>query len=224
VKLVNLDNLTLIGSGSEWFWTMVSGIVVAVTFVLIARQLQAQAAANALQRIETVHGRWGSSEMVLARLEVALALREKRLDIEDTRVDVILGFFEMVRALHRQGYLGREEIAEMFGAPVLVWWRLLGPMILEQRSLEGDHEMWSGPEQLAELVTAFDRRRGVDREMIRTMPIEALLASVIKRETLRLQLARDAASGVIPTGVDAPVVATGALAMEPAVASEAEAS
>lgn len=199
MKLVNLDNLTLIGAGSEWFWTMVSGIVVAVTFVLIVRQLQAQAAANALQRIEIVHGRWASNETVLARLEVALALREKRLDIEDTRVDVILSFFEMVRGLHRQGYLGEDEIAEMFGAPVLVWWRLLGPTIQAQRSLEGDHEMWSGPEQLAELVMAFDSRRGVDRDMIRTMPIEGLLASVIKRETLRLQLSRDAASGVVPT-------------------------
>ena len=27
--LVNLDGLVVIGPGSEWFWTMVSGVVVA---------------------------------------------------------------------------------------------------------------------------------------------------------------------------------------------------
>ena len=50
-----MGDFTLIGTGSEWFWTMVSGLVVAVTFIVIYRQLKAQGAANAFQRIETVH-------------------------------------------------------------------------------------------------------------------------------------------------------------------------
>ena len=91
---------------------MVSGLVVAVTFIIIYRQLKAQAAANAFQRIETVHRRWVSTELVLARLEVALQLRDGTLDVaDDTRPDAILGFFELVRDLNRQGYLDDEEIA-----------------------------------------------------------------------------------------------------------------
>jgi hypothetical protein len=35
VKLINTDGLTLIGPGSEWFWTALSGIVVAVTLLVI---------------------------------------------------------------------------------------------------------------------------------------------------------------------------------------------
>ena len=136
---MNVGNLTFIGTGSESFWTMVSGLVVAVTFVIIYRQLKAQGAANAFQRIETVHRRWASSELVLARLEVALQLRDGTLDVaNDTRADAVLAFFELVRDLNRQGYLDDEEIARSFGAAIVVWWRLLEPVIEAQSSLEGD--------------------------------------------------------------------------------------
>ena len=167
-----MGDLTLIGTGSEWFWTMVSGLVVAVTFVVIYRQLKAQGAANAFKRIETVHGRWGSPELVLARLQVALALRDGTLDADDTRVDAVLNFFELVRDLNRQGYLEDEEIARSFGAFIVVWWRMLEPVIREQASLEGDPEMWIGLQELEGTVRAYDTKRGVDRAFVRTMPLE----------------------------------------------------
>jgi hypothetical protein len=204
---VKLDDLTFIGTGSEWFWTMVSGLVVAVTFIIIYRQLKAQAAANAFQRIETVHRRWASSELVLARLEVALQLRDGTLDVaDDTRADTVLSFFELVRDLNRQGYLDDEEIARSFGAAIVVWWRLLEPVIQAQSSLEDDPEMWIGLKELDAMVMRYDRKRGVDRTMVLFASTELLLASVIKRETHRLTLARDAASGFIPGGIDAPTV------------------
>ena len=199
-----MGDLTLIGTGSEWFWTMVSGLVVAVTFVIIYRQLKAQGAANAFQRIETVHARWGSPELVLARLQVARALRDGTLDADDTRVDAVLNFFELVRDLNRQGYLDDEEIARSFGAFVVVWWRLLEPVIRAQASLEGDPEMWIGLQELEATVRTYDSKRGVDRAFVRTMPVKELLASVIRRETHRLRLARDAAAGVIPGEGEVP--------------------
>ena len=67
----------------------------------------------------------------------------------------------------------------------------------------GDREMWIGLQELEALVRSFDSKRGVDREIVLTMPIEALLATVTRRETNRLKLARDAASRVIPVGVAA---------------------
>jgi hypothetical protein len=180
---------------------------VAVTFIIIYRQLKAQAAANAFQRIETVHRRWASTELVLARLEVALQLRDGTLEVaDDTRPDAVLGFFELVRDLNRQGYLDDEEIARSFGAAIVVWWRLLEPVIQAQSALEGDPEMWSGLTELQAMVQRYDRKRGVDRAMILNMSTEELLAIVIKRETHRLTLARDAAAGYIPGGTDASAV------------------
>lgn len=47
MDLVNTEHIVLFGSGSEWFWSMVGGVVVAVTFILIYRERRAQGAADA---------------------------------------------------------------------------------------------------------------------------------------------------------------------------------
>jgi hypothetical protein len=41
VTLINTDELTLIGPGSEWFWIALQFIALGITFVAIYRQLQA---------------------------------------------------------------------------------------------------------------------------------------------------------------------------------------
>jgi hypothetical protein len=42
VNLVNTDGLAIFGPGSEWFWTMLQFIALAITFYAIYRQLRAQ--------------------------------------------------------------------------------------------------------------------------------------------------------------------------------------
>jgi hypothetical protein len=42
VKLINTDGMALIGPGSEWFWAAITGLILAVTFIAIYRQLRAQ--------------------------------------------------------------------------------------------------------------------------------------------------------------------------------------
>jgi hypothetical protein len=42
VTLINTDGLALIGPGSEWFWTALQFTALAITFIAIYRQLQAQ--------------------------------------------------------------------------------------------------------------------------------------------------------------------------------------
>ena len=42
MTFINADGMSFIGPGSEWFWTAVSGIVLAITFIAIYRQLRGQ--------------------------------------------------------------------------------------------------------------------------------------------------------------------------------------
>jgi hypothetical protein len=42
MKFINTDGMTFIGPGSEWFWTAVSGLMLAVTFIAICRQFRLQ--------------------------------------------------------------------------------------------------------------------------------------------------------------------------------------
>ena len=44
MKFINTDGMAFIGPGSEWFWTALSGLILAVTFIPIYRQLRTQRA------------------------------------------------------------------------------------------------------------------------------------------------------------------------------------
>jgi hypothetical protein len=78
MTLINTNGMVLIGPGSEWFWTALSGMVLAVTFVALYRQLRLQRAANALNAMEALTRRWESRDLVTTRLEAALAMRSPR--------------------------------------------------------------------------------------------------------------------------------------------------
>jgi hypothetical protein len=53
------EPIVLIGPGSEWFWTAVSGLVLAVTFLAIWRQLRLARSANAFEQLDRFTSEWG---------------------------------------------------------------------------------------------------------------------------------------------------------------------
>jgi hypothetical protein len=61
VKLINTDGMALIGLGSEWFWTAISGLVLAVTLVAIYRQLRLQRSQGAIDQLELRLLEWQSA-------------------------------------------------------------------------------------------------------------------------------------------------------------------
>ena len=112
--------------------------VVAVTFIVIisrSSRRRARPTHSSGSRRSTVDGGRRSSSWPGCTLPVPS--ETERCDADDTRVDAVLNFFELVRDLNRQGYLDDEEIARSFGAFIVVWWRLLEPVIRAQASLEG---------------------------------------------------------------------------------------
>jgi hypothetical protein len=52
MAFVSSEPIVLIGPGSEWFWTAVSGLVLGVTFLAIWRQLRVQASANTFAQLQ----------------------------------------------------------------------------------------------------------------------------------------------------------------------------
>ena len=74
MKLINTDGLAFIGPGSEWFWTAVSGLVLAITFLAIYRQLRLQRDAAATEQVNGLLNEWSSERMARAKLTVLLAL------------------------------------------------------------------------------------------------------------------------------------------------------
>jgi hypothetical protein len=166
VKLINTDGLAFIGPGSEWFWTAVSGIVLAVTFVAIYRQLALARGANAFAQLGALVDEWNGERLIRKRLDVLVALRDGAApaDIPDSPASAIANFWEKVGALVRAGHVDRSVIAEGFvGAND--WWGILAPWVVKVRTEDANPNFWENFEwHVGTLVrihpaTAFDQQR-----------------------------------------------------------------
>jgi len=74
VDLINFDNLVIFGPGSEWLWTMVSSVVLAVTFVAIYRQLRIQSRAAAVEQVQAAYRDWTSEGLTRAKQRILRAI------------------------------------------------------------------------------------------------------------------------------------------------------
>ena len=98
MQLVNWSG-AIFGPGSEWFWTFAQFVLVVATLFGIYRQLRAQGATNAFQRIELLEGRWTSLQMTYAKLEFALAVKYQGAEPMSIRTYIpILEYFAAPRS------------------------------------------------------------------------------------------------------------------------------
>lgn len=106
MNLINTEGLALIGPGSEWFWTALTGVVLAVTFLGIYRQVRLQAHANAIEQLAEVRKEAYSEEMARYGLDVMVALRDHAdpADIPDAAVLGLGDYWENVAILARTGH------------------------------------------------------------------------------------------------------------------------
>ena len=165
VKLINTDGMAFIGPGSEWFWTALSGIVLAVTFVAIYRQLALARGANAFAQLGALVDEWNGERLIRKRIGVLIALRDGAApaDIPDSPASVIANYWEKVGALVRAGHVDRSLIAEGLGGGQ-DWWGILGPWVLRVRTEDANPSFWEHFEWLAGTIVrlhpaaAFDQR------------------------------------------------------------------
>jgi hypothetical protein len=107
MRFINTDGMSFIGPGSEWFWTALSGVVLAVTFIAIFRQLVLARGASAREQLESIGREWNTERFALCQLGVLLARRDS-LDpasIPSSAALEIAGFWQRIAALVRGGHL-----------------------------------------------------------------------------------------------------------------------
>src|SRR5512132_1630977 len=99
--------MVFIGPGSEWFWTAVSGIVLAVTFVAIYRQLALARSANAFAQLGALADEWQGERLIRKRIGVLHALRDGAAasGIPDSPAQALANYWEKVGALARSGHV-----------------------------------------------------------------------------------------------------------------------
>ena len=158
MKLINLDELVLIGPGSEWFWTMVSGVVLAVTFIAIYRQLRLQRdAADIAHALET-YREWTSERMARAKLEALLTIRDGADAAVTLAAGVDIGdFWEGQAYLVKAGNVDPKLVYNSLGPACRTWWGLLTPSAQQARRDANDQGVWVDFEWLAGVFADFDR-------------------------------------------------------------------
>ena len=153
MELINTDGLVLLGPGSEWFWSMLQFVVVAVTLLGIYYQLRIARSANAFTHLATLVDEWEGERLIRKRIAVLTALRDGAdpADVPEASASAVANFWEKVGALARAGHVDRSLIAEGLGG-AQDWWGILAPWVRVVRSQDGNPAYWEHFEWLADSV------------------------------------------------------------------------
>jgi len=158
VTLINTEGLSFIGPGSEWFWTAISAIVVAVTLLAIFRQVQLQRSAAAIDQLNDIIHEWSSERLCRAKYNVLVALEagSKTADLPDRSVATVGFFWQRVGFLVRGGHIDRKLVYANLGDQAQVWWKLIVPE---------EADRWADFAWFVGVAAALDRKRGVVLEL-----------------------------------------------------------
>lgn len=191
MKFINTDGSAIIGPGSEWLWTALSGAVLAVTFLAIYRQLRLQTSATARQQLAEINQEWGSERMLRKRLATyETVLAGVHMDVDTPIVWETCNFWEHVGSLTRLGHLDLSLMQTNIGAHVTWWWAVMGPACKTARE-EADardlfeHFEWLANEMLkTDSAAALANSRPVTPEVLKGA-IATTRASLALEESLR---------------------------------------
>ena len=199
MRLLNLEDLTVFGAGSEWFWTMMTMVALTVTFLAISRQLRAQRAANALEQLRSLSDEWLSVRMRHICLRLALGLRYG----VDARTESFAGsvdnFFRKLELLHRQGYLDTELLWTNFGEDVVRYWTVTADLIDKTREAyqsPGEFAEW---ERLMIVMRDLMAKRGFPPFETDPDSIRGRIDWIIDGLLVALRFDAEVRKGIIPT-------------------------
>lgn len=161
MKLINLDDFVVLGQGSEWLWTMISGLVLAVTFFAIYRQLSVQRNAAAIEQVRLIAREWTDERMSRAKLDVLTRIRDGASPDVTLNAGTDIGdFWEGIAYLVRMGNMEARMVYNSLGPSVRVWWGFLASSAEAAREQANDRGIWVDFEWLAGLFARFDRKAG----------------------------------------------------------------
>jgi hypothetical protein len=194
------EPIVLIGPGSEWFWTAVSGIVLGVTFLAIYRQLAMQRGDQGRAQIQELGTRIDSTRMRQFKLRLLLALKRGDDPDTDDLAGEVGGFFDEVGYLYRRGYISASALAAGVNGPLIDavrWWTLLEPIVKRAQADYGPSEM-EDFERLAAAGRRWMAEHGVPEFKTDPASIAGRIDWLIDGYARRLRMDQEIATGALP--------------------------
>jgi hypothetical protein len=220
VTFINTDGMAFIGPGSEWFWTAVSGVVLAVTFLGIYRQLRLARSSNAFEQNGRIANDWDSEPLVRHKLEILVALKRgvKPEDLPDAAATTIIDFFEDVGSLVKAGHIEPALFYRTNRAACRVWWVILAPYARGLRVSNDMQEIGEHFEWLAGVMEDMERKAGVSSEYVDDAHLAVALDWRISMARGRIRVAEDLRA-VIVRPLSSPLMDTTPTAVPEAAAT-----
>lgn len=201
MKLINTEGMALIGPGSEWFWTAISGLVLAVTFIAIWRQLQLQRSATTFQQARELTRVWNTEALLQAPLAVleAQAVSLDPATLPEYEASEIGGYWERVGSLVAEGHVDPDQVESGI---CRLWWARLRPFTEMGRGRFQDPDVFIHWERLEHRYASEDAKAGrgevydpAHLAAILTTSIETARRGVRQAELLRAAVVHPAGHG-----------------------------
>ena len=161
MPLINTEGLVLLGPGSEWFWSALSGLILAITVVALYRQVRLQAHATAIEQLTAFETEWSSERLARYKLDLLRELRRGSdpAALPEGPTHAILNFWERIGALAKGGHLDVDLLTTVNLGVCQQWWGALKPWVFSRRTEIGPTfgEAW---EWLAAEVKKTNDRMG----------------------------------------------------------------
>jgi hypothetical protein len=202
--LIDGRALVLIGPGSEWFWSALSGIVLAVTVVALYRQVRLQAHATAIEQLTAFEAEWASERLNRFKLDI---LRELRHGTDPAHLSegptfAVFNFWERIGSLAKGRHLDVELLSTVNLGVCQQWWGTLRPWVMAGRSEIGP-TFGEGFEWLAAAVTKVNKRQG-NRDMDSLGDLDEFIANLEYRVGVEVALRSGDVSPGAPAAPRAP--------------------
>jgi hypothetical protein len=135
MSFINTDGLTVLGPGSEWFWSAFQGVVVAISLWALFRQLRLQTAQKHRDDVARLNAEYQSERLLRHRLAVWKAVRDDTPPSEVSKGSFFaLGnFWEGVAGFTKEKHLDAKLMAYHMGSDACWVWTALEPWVRYQR-------------------------------------------------------------------------------------------
>jgi len=190
MPLVNLENLVVLGPGSEWLWTFIQAIALTITFVAIYRQLRAARSASEFEQVREIEGEFNSARMTLARLALFEGIRDRKpaQGLPDGALEVVC-WYDNLGYLVEAGHLSRTWFHESWGESIQNEWWLIEPYLLRERAILADPGYGKSFERLVERMRRLDAKSGQTAVTHADAERPVLIARYIRILVARLRFA-----------------------------------
>jgi hypothetical protein len=145
---------------ASWFWSMAQFFAIAISLVLIYRQVRLQRQANMLQTLGSLDSRWNSQDMLASRKKACENYLTDQLRISREQSDV-LAFFEDVGVYLQRGVFDIESVWDKYSYYIEHYWAMYQPHIIEFRAESKDPTWYEKFEMLKSKMEEFSKKKGL---------------------------------------------------------------